>query len=303
MIRKFFFSFLVLFISFISCKWQPKKLIDSKQIVCTTTIVGDIVKQLVGNKYQVTTLMGAGVDPHIYEAKPSDVRALGNASVIILNGLHLEGKMADLFHRLRKEKTVIEFSNGMEPSKLIRLTSHSFDPHVWFDIELWHQGIIHCKNQLQNEYPKDSSFFEDNYLKLKISLDNLEKEVINEINELEPSKRILITSHDAFHYFGKAYNVKVKALQGVSTLTEPGMRNVSNLVDFLVKEKIPAVFIESSVSPKAINSVIEACKERGHNLKIGGMLYSDALGGDNSNADTYIKMIRKNTSTFCKSMN
>jgi manganese/zinc/iron transport system substrate-binding protein len=303
MIRKLFFSFLVFFILIVSCKWQPKQFIDSKQIVCTTSIIGDIVKQLVGNKYKVTTLMGAGVDPHIYEAKPSDVRALGNASVIILNGLHLEGKMSDLFHRLRKEKTVIEFSNGMEPSKLIRLNSHSFDPHVWFDIELWHQGIIHCKNQLQNEYPKDSSFFEDNYLKLKISLDNLQKEVINEINELEPSKRILITSHDAFHYFGKAYNVKVKALQGVSTVTEPGMRNVSNLVDFLVKEKIPAVFIESSVSPKAINSVIEACKERGHNLKIGGMLYSDALGGDNSNADTYIKMIRKNTSTFCKSMN
>ncbi len=303
MIRKLFFSFLVFFILIVSCKWQPKQFIDSKQIVCTTSIIGDIVKQLVGNKYKVTTLMGAGVDPHIYEAKPSDVRALGNASVIILNGLHLEGKMSDLFHRLRKEKTVIEFSNGMEASKLIRLNSHSFDPHVWFDIELWHQGIIHCKNQLQNEYPKDSSFFEDNYLKLKVSLDNLQKEVINEINELEPSKRILITSHDAFHYFGKAYNVKVKALQGVSTVTEPGMRNVSNLVDFLVKEKIPAVFIESSVSPKAINSVIEACKERGHNLKIGGMLYSDALGGDNSNADTYIKMIRKNTSTFCKSMN
>lgn len=303
MIRKLFFLFLVFFILIVSCKWQPKQFIDSKQIVCTTSIIGDIVKQLVGNKYKVTTLMGAGVDPHIYEAKPSDVRALGNASVIILNGLHLEGKMSDLFHRLRKEKTVIEFSNGMEASKLIRLNSHSFDPHVWFDIELWHQGIIHCKNQLQNEYPKDSSFFEDNYLKLKISLDNLQKEVINEINELEPSKRILITSHDAFHYFGKAYNVKVKALQGVSTVTEPGMRNVSNLVDFLVKEKIPAVFIESSVSPKAINSVIEACKERGHNLKIGGMLYSDALGGDNSNADTYIKMIRKNTSTFCKSMN
>jgi manganese/zinc/iron transport system substrate-binding protein len=303
MIRKLFFSFLVFFILIFSCKWQPKQFIDSKQIVCTTSIIGDIVKQLVGNKYEVTTLMGAGVDPHIYEAKPSDVRALGNASVIILNGLHLEGKMSDLFHRLRKEKTVIEFSNGMEASKLIRLNSHSFDPHVWFDIELWHQGIIHCKNQLQNEYPKDSSFFEDNYLKLKVSLDNLQKEVINEINELEPSKRILITSHDAFHYFGKAYNVKVKALQGVSTVTEPGMRNVSNLVDFLVKEKIPAVFIESSVSPKAINSVIEACKERGHNLKIGGMLYSDALGGDNSNADTYIKMIRKNTSTFCKSMN
>lgn len=303
MIRKLFFSFLVFFILIFSCKWQPKQFIDSKQIVCTTSIIGDIVKQLVGNKYEVTTLMGAGVDPHIYEAKPSDVRALGNASVIILNGLHLEGKMSDLFHRLRKEKTVIEFSNGMEPSKLIRLNSHSFDPHVWFDIELWHQGIIHCKNQLQNEYPKDSSFFEDNYLKLKVSLDSLQKEVINEINELEPSKRILITSHDAFHYFGKAYNVKVKALQGVSTVTEPGMRNVSNLVDFLVKEKIPAVFIESSVSPKAINSVIEACKERGHNLKIGGMLYSDALGGNNSNADTYIKMIRKNTSTFCKSMN
>jgi manganese/zinc/iron transport system substrate-binding protein len=299
-------TFLLLFlisITILGCKWHPIKTANSKQIVCTTTIVGDIVKRLVGSKYQVKILMGAGVDPHIYEAKPSDVRALGNASVIILNGLHLEGKMSDLFHRLRKEKTVIEFSNGMKPSKLIRLTSHSFDPHVWFDVDLWHQGIIHCKNQLQKEYPRDSLFFEENYLKLKKDLDHLDKEVRLKINDLPKSKRILITSHDAFHYFGKAYNVKVKALQGVSTVTEPGMRNVSNLVDFLVTEKIPAVFVESSVSPKAINAVIEACKSRGHNLKIGGMLYSDALGGGNSNADTYIKMIRKNTSTFCKSMN
>lgn len=290
-------------ISVLSCKWHPKKTANSKYIVCTTTIIGDIVKQLVGNRYKVKTLMGAGVDPHIYEAKPSDVRALGNASVIILNGLHLEGKMSDLFHRLKKEKTVIEFSNGIEPSKLIRLTSHTFDPHVWFDVELWYQGIIHCKKQLQKEFPKDSTFFEENYLKLKLILESLQKEVLSNINKLDRSKRILITSHDAFHYFGKAYNVKVKALQGVSTVTEPGMRNVSNLVDYLVGEKIPAVFIESSVSPKAINAVIEACKERGHNLKIGGMLYSDALGGDHSNADTYVKMIRKNTYTFCKSMN
>ncbi len=303
MIKNTYLYFLLLFITSISCKWQPKKLMNSKHIVCTTTIVGDIVKQLVGNKYHVKTLMGAGVDPHIYEAKPSDVRALGNSNVIILNGLHLEGKMSDLFHRLSKEKTIIEFSDGMNFSKLIRLTEHSFDPHVWFDVELWHQGIIHCKNELQKEYPIDSIFFEENYLKLKKDLDHLDEEVRLKINDLPKSKRILITSHDAFHYFGKAYNVKVKALQGVSTVTEPGMRNVSNLVDYLVKEKIPAVFVESSVSPKAISAVIEACKSRGHNLKIGGMLYSDALGGIKSNADTYLKMIRKNTMTFCKSMN
>ncbi|MBI1837656.1 MAG: zinc ABC transporter substrate-binding protein [Flavobacteriia bacterium] len=286
-----------------ACKWDAQKYNSPKMIVCTTTIVGDIVKNIVGNRYEIKTLMGAGVDPHIYEAKPSDVRAMGEANVIILSGLHLEGKMSDLFLRLKDEKNIISFSDGMNVTKLIRLNAHSFDPHVWFDVDLWGKGMLHCKNSLQKIYPKDAVFFEKNYQKMKLKFQLLKQEITKKINTIPRSKRVLVTSHDAFHYFGKAYGIDVKALQGVSTVTEPGLRNVSNLVDFLVEKKIPAVFIESSVSSKSIKAVLEACLKRGHQLKIGGTLYSDALGGSGSNANTYLKMIRQNVQTFTNSMN
>lgn len=300
--KKYFLLFICLLLALSSCKWNSQKFSNPKLIVCTTTIIGDIVQQLVGNEFRIKTLMGAGVDPHIYEAKPSDVRALGEAKVIISNGLHLEGKMTDLFDRLKNEKEIIYFSDGMNSEKLIRLTEHSFDPHVWFDVRLWLEGIINCKKQLIRIYPNKAQLIERNYLILEKKLTSLNLKIIEILNNIPKSKRVLITSHDAFHYFGKAYGIEVKALQGVSTVTEPGVRNISNLVEFIVRRKIPSVYIESSVSAKAIESVLEACKSKGHQLKIGGMLYSDALGGRNSNADTYIKMILKNTKTFSSSM-
>jgi len=287
---------------FSSCEWKPKTVGDSKSIVCTTTIIGDLVKQLVRDKYEVKVLMGAGVDPHMYEAKPSDVRALGNARVIVFNGLHLEGKMTDLFERMKDEKDIISFSNGMTESKLIKVNSHTLDPHVWFDPLLWLEGVKECANQLVKIFPKDKEFILKNYSKIEVDFISLNSELNSKIQEIPKEQRILITSHDAFHYFGKAFDVEVLAIQGISTVSEPGLKDVSNLVNLIVRRKVKAIFVESSVSSKSISAVIEGCKSKNQIVKIGGVLYSDALGDEKSGADTYVGMMKKNVFTLVNAL-
>ncbi len=303
MIKKFIslkFIFLAIFflIVFNGCVWQPQKYGDPKLIVCTTTIIGDAVKELVKERYSVKTLMGAGIDPHMYEAKPSDIRALGNARVVVYNGLHLEGKMTDLFERMKDEKQIIAFSNGMDNNRLIKVNSHTFDPHVWFDPLLWLDGVKESANQLIKIFPKDKEFILSNYKSLENDYKRLNQDLKYQIHSIPKSQRVLITSHDAFHYFGKAFDLEVLAIQGVSTVSEPGLKNVSNLVNLIVKRKVKAIFIESSVSSKSIKAVIEGCKTKGQIVKIGGTLYSDALGDKKSGANTYIGMMRKNVKTL-----
>lgn len=279
---------------FVSCELKSEQYENKKLVVCTTSIIGDVVKELVKDHLEVKVLMGSGVDPHLYEAKPSDVRAMSEANVIIYNGLHLEGKLARLFERMNGQKKMIRFSDGMPKSNLIQLNEHAYDPHVWFDVQLWLKGIQSCVNQLVKIYPSEAEFILSNFEHYKLDLITVEKELILKMKDIPSKQRVLITSHDAFHYFGKAYDVEVKAIQGVSTIMEPGLKEVSNLVNDIVKRNIKSIFVESSVSSKSIRAVIEGCKSKGHDVKIGGTLFSDALGGKGSDADTYIKMISKN---------
>ena len=285
----FVLTCLVFFLS--NCVWKPEKVGEEKLIVCTTTIIGDAVKLLVKDRFQVKTLMGAGVDPHMYEVKPSDVKALGNARVIIYNGLHLEGKMTDLFERMDDEKDIIAFSNGMEDERLIKLNAHSIDPHVWFDPILWLQGIKECATQLAVVFPKEKGFILRNYTQIEADLLNLNLNISKSLNEIPTEQRVIITSHDAFHYFGKAFDVEVLAIQGVS-----------NLVNLIVKRKIKAIFVESSVSSRSITAVIEGCRSKGHAVKIGGTMYSDALGDQKSGADTYLGMMKRNVKTVVNAL-
>jgi len=298
-----FFIFLTVLCFIQSCRWNPKDSGDPNLIVCTTTLIGDAVKQLVGNRHEVHTLMGAGVDPHTYEAKPSDVRALGNSRVIIYNGLHLEGKMTTLFERIGREKEVIAFSDGMDHKFLINVNAQTHDPHVWFDPDLWFQGIRYCAYKLIKVYPADREFILNNLRKIEADFDSLKNDLKTDLKKIPKENRVMITSHDAFHYFGRAFEVEVLALQGVSTVTEPGLKDVSNLVDLIVKRRIKAVFVESSVSPKSIKAVQEACKTKGHILRVGGTMYSDALGDYESGANTYLGMMRSNVRTLINGLN
>ncbi len=298
----FFFCLTFFLLGLNGCVWKPKNVGNPKLIVCTTTIIGDAVKKLVGDKFDVKILMGAGVDPHMYEAKPSDVRALGNARVIVFNGLHLEGKMTNLFERMASEKEVIAFSNGMDLKKLIKVNDHTNDPHVWFDPLLWLQGVKECAFELSKVFPNEKGFILNNYKKIEVEFKKLNKDLISEIQSIDKSQRVLITSHDAFHYFGKAFDVEVLAIQGISTVSEPGLKDVSNLVNLILRRKVKAIFVESSVSSKSITAVIEGCKSKGQIVKIGGTLYSDALGDLKSGANTYNGMMRKNVKTLVRAL-
>jgi len=294
------FYILLLLLSLLTgaCEFNPHQLEEPKLIVCTTSIIGDVVKELVKDHLEVKVLMGDGVDPHLYEAKPSDVRAMADAKVIVFNGLHLEGKLARLFERMESQKNLIRFSDGMNKKNLIPLNEHSYDPHVWFDISLWMDGIEGFVERIVKIYPNESVFIQTNFEAYKNKMLELEKEVERKITGIPIEQRVLITSHDAFHYYGKAYGVEVKAIQGVSTIMEPGLKEVSKLVNEIVDRKIKSIFVESSVSSKSIKAVIEGCKAKGFKVEIGGLLYSDALGGKDSGADTYLSMISKNTSTI-----
>jgi manganese/zinc/iron transport system substrate-binding protein len=301
--RSFFVLLLILVISF-SCTYDSSYEKPAPYVVCTTSMIGDLVQNLLVDipGLKVKVLMGEGIDPHSYEPKPSDVFALGEAGVIVFNGLHLEGKMANLFRRIKKEKRVIAMADGMPEKDLFKTSAEGFDPHVWFDPILWLKGIENCKNQLILAFPQYKSQIEINYLVLENQIRIKYQSLQLKMNEIPVEKRVLITSHDAFHYFGRAFDVQVMGIQGVSTVTEPGLSDVSNLVQFILDHKVPAVFIESSVPKKAIESVVEACRSKGHNLKIGGELYSDALGSKKSLGGTYRGMLQHNVSVFVRAM-
>ncbi len=272
------------------------------QVTTTTGMIADIVRQVGGRHVEVTELMGPGVDPHLYKASSGDISKLEKADLIFYNGLHLEGKMTDILQQIGKKKPVIAVAEQIDKNKLIETGHHQYDPHIWFDIQLWkeavqqvEQGLINVDPQHQDEYQKQAQ----QYLNQLQELDDYAKKQI----ELIPKdRRILITAHDAFGYFGRAYGIEVVGLQGLSTASEYGLKDVQRLVDFIVQKKIKAVFIESSVPKKSIEAVVNGAKAKNWQVQIGGELYSDALGGPESEADTYLKMFRSNVDTIVSSL-
>ncbi len=299
---KLFLSFFI-FLCVYSCKVENKKLHDQKIIVCTTSIIANCIQTCVDSSFRVVSLMGPGVDPHAYNPRPSDIFALNNASVIVYNGFHLEGKMAELFERLGNRKKVIAVSNYLPSDLQIKTDQISaIDPHIWFDPKAWLTGVEGAINQIATTYPQNKK---DIQLRFK----NFQRKVLQECEQLRlevssipPSQRVLITSHDAFHYYGRAFGIRVRALQGISTTQEPGVKDVIDLVDFIVKNNIKALFVEHSVSPKAIETVIESCERKGHPVAIGGLLYSDALGEKNKLGGTYLGMLQHNTRTIIRGL-
>ncbi len=289
------FAILIVLIFCFGCTARIKK--DKPLIVCSTSIIADCVKEVVGSNYNVVSLMGPEIDPHSYNPRPSDARYLSAADVIVYNGFHLEGKMAELFEHLNTRKTVISIAEYYPKNKKIQVDSQgAIDPHIWFDPIAWLTGLEGVKNELKVKYSKDKDLFESNFSSYRIAL-NKEYYTLKELLSHIPSEqRVIITSHDAFHYFGRAFDCKVKAIQGTSTTQEPSIQSMLNLQQYIVDHKINALFVESSVNPKSIASIIENCKSQHHQLKIGGTLYSDALGA--KKAKTYRAMLKENCTTI-----
>ena len=275
---------------------------ESLRVVTTTTMLTDLVNILGKNILIVDGLMGPGVDPHLYQATESDVKKLQEADVIFYNGLHLEGKMSDLFEEMSKLNIpTYAVTNAIDTSKLLTPEEgleKNYDPHIWSDVRLWKEVVEFVKEKLMALDPENAEIYADNadsYLK---ELDELQEYIEKKLLEVPKEKRILITAHDAFAYFGNAYDFTVIGLQGISTGTEAGILDVKNLAEFILQHKVPAIFVETSVQTRHIEALQEAVLSRGFNVKIGGKLFSDSLGDPDEAEGTYTGMIKHNVDTI-----
>lgn len=279
---------------------------DTITIATTTGMINDIVLNIGKDKVSTQSLMGPGVDPHLYKASARDVSTLSNADIIFYNGLNLEGKMTEVFENMSKRgiKTVA-VAEGIDKSKLHQSPTYKgyYDPHVWFDAGLWSIAVESVTATLVAYDPENKDFYLQNSKEYLSLLKGLGTFVHNKVNTLPVNKRVLITAHDAFGYFGKAYDFEVIGLQGVSTDSEASTADLQNLSKLIVKRQIPAIFVESSVSPKYIEAVKEAVNSKGFNVEVGGVLYSDALGNYGTPEGTYLGMFEYNVNTIVNSLN
>lgn len=279
---------------------------DTITIATTTGMINDIVLNIGKDRVSTTSLMGPGVDPHLYKASAKDVSTLSGADMIFYNGLNLEGKMTEVFENMSKRgiKTVA-VAESIDKNRLLQSPTYKgyYDPHVWFDVGLWSNAVARVTESLVNHDPENRDFYIANSAEYLSRLDSLNNFVKAKVNSLPEKKRVLITAHDAFGYFGKAYDFEVIGLQGVSTDSEASTADLQNLSKLIVERKIPAIFVESSVSPKYIEAVKEAVNSRGFNVEVGGVLYSDALGNYGTPEGTYIGMFEYNANTIVDSLN
>ena len=285
-----------------SCSETAKN--EKITIIATTGIVGDCISQIVGDKAIVVSLMGAGVDPHLYRASQGDIEKLITADIIVYSGLHLEGKMAKMLENYAEQKPTFAVGQYVDKTQLKRVdkTSSLVDPHIWFGPHQWLQGLQGVANELDQIAGLEGTL--DNYAAYRLDIEQITKKLQEDLAQNLPdsSKRILITSHDAFAYFGNAFGFKVRGLQGISTAAEYGTKDVKDLVDFVITNNIKSVFVETSVSNKNLKAVIEAANARDYQLGIGGTLYSDALGEKGTPSGTYKGMLEANVNTIIKGL-
>jgi manganese/zinc/iron transport system substrate-binding protein len=277
---------------------------DRFTVVATTSLIGDAVKNIVQDHATVITLMGPGVDPHAYKATQQDVKHLLNADIVFYNGMHLEGKMADILQKLSKKKPVYAAGEAITPTQQLVDPKFSIgvDPHIWFDVCLWKQVVQHISNQLQAADPEAAIRYQENTACYLQQLDELHQETLQTIQKIPSAHRVLITAHDAFEYFGRAYGMEVRGLQGISTVSECGLKDVTDLVRFIIRRNIKAIFLETSVPERPLQAVVEGCKKRGHQVVAGGYLYSDALGQEGTPEGSYQGMVRANVQTIVNAL-
>ncbi|MEY8734941.1 metal ABC transporter solute-binding protein, Zn/Mn family [Peribacillus frigoritolerans] len=271
-------------------------------VVTTTGMIGDLVENIGGKHVEVTSLMGPGVDPHLYKATQGDVKTLDSADMIFYNGLHLEGKMTDIFEMMSKDKPTIAVTEDFKENQLRKVGATEHDPHVWFDVKLWIVAAEAVKKELIAKDPVHEAEYRENYEEYVLQLEELDKYVHEEINKVPEDQRVLVTAHDAFGYYGQSYGLDVRGLQGINTLSEYGSKDVTDMRNYLVENKIKAIFIESSVPRKAIEAVIQGAGKQGHKVEIGGELFSDAMGERGTEEGTYIGMVRHNTDTIVRAL-
>lgn len=289
----------ILILSLIACESEGKE-DDTLSVVATTTMLADLAKVIGGDIVEVEALMGPGIDPHLYNASAGDVDKMTNADLVVYNGLHLEGKMEEIFEQLEGgDKVVVRISKGLSENELVTDTeTNTHDPHIWFNVKLWEKSAENLYQGLIELSPENKEAFTANYENYKKELDELHNYVNEQVALVPEKSRILVTAHDAFAYFGDAYGFEVLGLQGISTESEAGTSDVTELANFIVERNIKAIFVESSVPKKNIEALQEAVAAQGFNVEIGGELFSDSLGSKGTEAETYLGTVRSNIDTI-----
>lgn len=274
---------------------------DKVNIIVTTTMLGDLTNNIGGDKINLKTLMGIGVDPHSYIPRPSVTNAVNIADLIITNGLELEAKMGKVLEIIDKDKSLV-IGNYIDEKDILSDNHGAVDPHIWLNISNWKIAANVIKDKLIELDSKNQLYYELNAVNYINELDALEEYIINKISTLPEEKRVLITAHDGFSYFGKAYGFTVYSIQGISTQSEASVSDIKDLANVIVNYQVKAVFFESSIPEATIKSVINHAKILGHNVSVGGTIYSDSLGDNNSGADSYINMLKYNIDTIVNNL-
>ena len=302
--QSLYIAIIIFALSVISCKGE-KESNGKLNVVATTSMITDLVTNIGGDRINLEGLMGAGVDPHLYKASAGDVTKLAGADVIFYNGLHLEGKLVEVFEKMNATQvTQVPLGESLDKTTLIGSDyfASNYDPHVWFNIEYFKEFVVSVTSTLSRKDPQNAQYYQENAKIYTAKLEALEAEIKATIATLPAEKRILVTAHDAFNYFGKSYGFEVVGLQGLSTATEAGVKDVQRLSQFIIDKKVKAIFVESSVPRRTIEALQAAVQSRGHEVVIGGSLYSDALGNAGSVEGTYVGMFTYNVTTIVEAL-
>lgn len=268
--------------------------------VATTGMIADVVANIGGEHVTVVQLMGPGVDPHLYKATESDVNKIAGADIIFYSGLNLEARMAEIFERMASSRPTVAVGEAVPQAQ--RLLDPSYenqpDPHIWMDVKLWRLAAESIRDGLIELDPAHADAFRANAESYLAQMDELEGYIQAQIARVPQEKRVLVTAHDAFQYFGQGYGYEVFAPQGISTASEAGVDDIRRTIDLVVERQIPAIFVESSVPRDVVEAIVAGAKDRGHDLAIGGELFSDAMGDPGTVEGTYLGMIRHNVDTI-----
>ncbi|MCS7176554.1 MAG: zinc ABC transporter substrate-binding protein [Candidatus Kapabacteria bacterium] len=271
---------------------------SAEGVVVTTSILGDAVRAIVQADVPVRVLMGPGVDPHLYKPTLEDVQALQRAACVVAHGLRLEGKMEEVLQEVARRKPVVFAAELAPKDSLRRLAEGVYDPHLWLDVRLWREVVLRVADTLGKLFPERRQRWEQRALQYAQRLDTLDRWVRGQIERIPPQFRLLVTVHDAFSYFGRAYGLETLSLQGISTAAEFGLHDMVRVAEVVVRRRLPAVFTESALPARLMENVVAIARQQGWSVRIGGELFSDALGPSGSGAETYEGMVRKNVGTI-----
>ena len=273
-----------------------------KTVVATIAQIGEPLTVIADGRVKILTLMGEGIDPHLYRLTRSDVAKLARADLIVYNGLHLEAQMIDMMNRFAERKPVVAIGDALAADRLLPWQDGLHDPHVWMDPGLWAPALAVAVDAMAALDPANAALYRRNAAAYFSRLDALRADARKAIASIPDTARALVTAHDAFGYFGRAFGIEVMAIQGISTESEAGIRHIEELVETLVVRRIGAVFVETSVSERNVRALIAGAVARGHPVRIGGALFSDAMGGRGDYTGTYLGMFDHNVTTIVRAL-